>query len=264
MDCLTYRDLTSFKILKWTVAVPKAKSEVGTTDRLSAINVTTVVQRSVVQFQRHVRAVLLDRRELRKLEFEEWHKTPQLKQKRVVLTVLASLVLAVIAGFTLFVCVLIAAAFTEDEVGFWLVDVIRTFTVQVFVTGPVVGLLVIGLKVLAAFVLLRAAGKRYHQRLWKMPTRLTNRRAVAPNPIDRADPSSRRHSDKRNKRHKKHRHNRHKRKDKKKRVIIEDDPIAEEHRQKTSDGADHIRTFEASYADHSTKHGTLPVRTHST
>ena len=81
------------------------------------------------------------------------------------MSILASMVLIVIASFTLFVLVLVAASFTLEEAGLWAEDVVRTFGVQLFITGPVVGLFVIAAKLAVVHVLLRAAGKRTQQKL---------------------------------------------------------------------------------------------------
>jgi hypothetical protein len=98
------------------------------------------------------------RLDARQLEFERWYT--DCRRDRYVLTALASVVLAVIAVFTLQICLMAAAAFTLEQSVEWVVDVAQSIAVQVLVAGPAVDLLLFLLKLLLSWLLLRVGRRR--------------------------------------------------------------------------------------------------------
>jgi membrane protein implicated in regulation of membrane protease activity len=69
-------------------------------------------------------------------------------------------VLAVIAAFTLQVCLMAAAAFTLEQSVEWVVEVAQSVAMQLLVTGPAVDLVLFLLKLFISLLLLRVGRRR--------------------------------------------------------------------------------------------------------
>ena len=114
--------------------------------------------RNLVQFQSRLRTVQAWRLDTRQLEFERWYH--DCRRDRYVLTALSSAVLAVIAVFTLEICLMAAAAFTLAQSVEWVVQVAQSIALQLLVAGPAVDLLLFLLKLLISWLLLHVGRRR--------------------------------------------------------------------------------------------------------
>ena len=119
---------------------------------------SAIMVRTIARFQQRVRASLLVRNATRIVEFDSWYG--QLKMHRRILAGLSSGVLVTLALFTVLICLLLSGAFTEEETSLWAADVGQSLLMQLFVTTPVVGLLVVVVKLLISWLLLRTGRQR--------------------------------------------------------------------------------------------------------
>ena len=117
----------------------------------------------IVRLQRMLRLRLRTRRETRRVEFTAWYE--DLRCQRTTLAVLSTLVLVVLAAFTLSVCLLLSGTFNDDESLMWAVDVGQSLVIQIFVTDPTITLLLIFAKLGVSTVLLRAGKRRVRRQL---------------------------------------------------------------------------------------------------
>ncbi len=115
--------------------------------------------RNLVKFQTRVRAVRAWRLGTRQLEFDRWYH--DCRRNRYVLTVLSASALGVLSVFSFQICLMAAAAFTLDQSVLWAVKVMQSVAMQLFITSPVMGLLMFLLKLIISWVLLRVGRHRH-------------------------------------------------------------------------------------------------------
>lgn len=109
--------------------------------------------KAIAQFQGLVRHRQHVRRSLREMEFESWYH--HMKQRRNVLATINYLFVTLLSGFTLGICLLLSAAFTEQECIDWVVNVIQSLVVSALLTDPAIALSMLLLKLFGAWILLR-------------------------------------------------------------------------------------------------------------
>jgi len=109
----------------------------------------------ISKFQRKVREAQLTRRRIRLLEFETWYK--DCNKERAVLTAINSIFLLTLATFTMMICILLSAAFNDAQCVEWVKAVGQSILMQIVVTAPLIGSVVLGVKMLASVFLLRCS-----------------------------------------------------------------------------------------------------------
>ena len=72
------------------------------------------------------------------------------------LSVINAVFLIVLASFTMMICLLLSAAFDDTQCIIWVEKALQSIAMQVLVTGPLIGLLVLCVKVFVSWLLLRA------------------------------------------------------------------------------------------------------------
>ena len=117
----------------------------------------------VVRLQRVFRRHSGLKRDARNVEFEAWYRGQ--KRQRHFLATLSAAVLLVLATFALVVCLLLSATFNDDESVMWATDVSQSLVVQIFLTDPIVTVLVICFKLFVSWLLLRMGKKRMQKKL---------------------------------------------------------------------------------------------------
>jgi len=120
----------------------------------SSVAANSDTMRIVRRFQMHVIDQHLRRRRIRLIEFEAWLR--DCKHYRWILTAINAAFLGVLASFTMVICVLLSAAFTDDLCMAWGKAVGQSILMQTLVTGPLLGSTVLGFKLLASWILLRS------------------------------------------------------------------------------------------------------------
>lgn len=127
-------------------------------DSLDRQSTAETVQRNAAaanviwRFQRKIREAQLLRRRVRLKEFSAWHK--DCEPPRRILSLISTLFLGVLAGFTMMICVLLSAAFSDEQCIRWVAAVAQSILMQIVVTAPLLGLLVFGVKMLISYILL--------------------------------------------------------------------------------------------------------------
>lgn len=72
------------------------------------------------------------------------------------LTVINASFLVILAAFTMMICLLLSAAFDDDQCVLWVQKVMQSIAMQVLVTGPLIGLVVLCVKIFVSWLLLRS------------------------------------------------------------------------------------------------------------
>ncbi len=86
-------------------------------------------------------------------EFNAW--LLDLRRKRTLLSFVNYVFVTVLAGFTLTICLLLSAAFTEEECVDWMANVATSVFVGAFLTDPAVGSAMLFVKLGGCWLLLR-------------------------------------------------------------------------------------------------------------
>lgn len=107
----------------------------------------------IVKFQTRIRARQKARRRLREVEFSAW--LHDCKGWRNQLSAINGVFLASLASFTLVVLLLLSASFTPTESLLWLQAVGQSLVMQLFVTDPLLSSVVLAVRLLFSFCLLR-------------------------------------------------------------------------------------------------------------
>ena len=132
-------------------------AEDGDDDGLKATSVPglsrTGLLQLVTRFQARVRAHQRRRRLLRAIEFTAWLK--DCRDWRFQLAIINGVFAGAVALCALTVCVMLSAAFTAEECVQWVVEVVKSLLVQLFVLDPLLGVLVLGSQLLVGWLLLR-------------------------------------------------------------------------------------------------------------
>ena len=80
------------------------------------------------------------------------------------LTVINAAFLVVLAAFTMMICLLLSAAFDDDQCLLWVQKVMQSIAMQVLVTGPLIGLVVLCVKIFVSWLLLRCNARARNAR----------------------------------------------------------------------------------------------------
>ena len=154
---------TKLRFGQCTVELPattvsgQCQYEVGETQQ------ARVAKDGIVTFQRVWRSNTKLKRAVRDLEFDAWYDGQS--RERHLLAMLSSAVLAVVATFTLTICLYLSCAFNDEASLMWVGDVAQSLVVQVFVTEPTITVVVICAKLFISWVLLRVGKKRLKAQL---------------------------------------------------------------------------------------------------
>ena len=103
--------------------------------------------------QRRIRAEQRVRQESRSIEFDAWYA--DCGPRRHALTAINYTFLAVLGAFTFVVCLLVSAAFTDEECALWVLSVVENIVVQIFVTDFLIGGGLLVLRLAGSSILLR-------------------------------------------------------------------------------------------------------------
>eukprot|EP00750_Incisomonas_marina_P010845 INCI16312.10.p1 GENE.INCI16312.10~~INCI16312.10.p1 ORF type:complete len:863 (+),score=133.62 INCI16312.10:242-2590(+) len=122
-------------------------------ESLKGVVLNESAARGIAKCQLRVKEKQGRRRMLRLLEFDHW--LSDCKHERNVLTAINGTFVAVLAVFTLVVCLLLSAAFTEKQCFLWAVAVGKSVLMQLLVTHPLIGFIVNLLRLAFSMVLLR-------------------------------------------------------------------------------------------------------------
>ena len=112
---------------------------------------TKVIER----FQRQIRHDALRRRRIRLIEFDAWNR--DCKRERALLTLINSVFLGLLGVFTMMVCVLLSAAFNDEQCLQWVAAVGQSILMQIVVTAPLLGVVVLSIKIVGSLVLIKAS-----------------------------------------------------------------------------------------------------------
>ena len=105
------------------------------------------------KFQRKIRTAQLLRRRVRNIEFNAWYR--DCKKERFRLTLINTSFLATLGGFTMMICILLSAAFNDEQCVNWVYAVLQSILAQIIFTGPMLGLVVLACKLFFAYLLIR-------------------------------------------------------------------------------------------------------------
>lgn len=125
-------------------------------------------------FQARIKTGYQRRAELRLVEFSAWLLEGNPRQgpgRQRILSAITFAFVAVLSAFTLGICLLLSLAFTTQECLLWVVGVGKSLLMQLFVTEPLVGLVVLSLKFTASWGLVtanRVHRRKLQQRDWMM------------------------------------------------------------------------------------------------
>ena len=144
----TNRMFRNHQHLSSHVSTIKMNNDSGNFSRLS----TTRTAELVRKFQARVRAHQATRRALRRIEFTAWLN--DCRTWRTQLSLITAVFALIVAACVLIVCILLSAAFTLDECIVWATAVCRSLLMQILVTDPIFGMLMLCLKLLEGWVLL--------------------------------------------------------------------------------------------------------------
>jgi len=112
----------------------------------------------VRRFQRRVRMKQHRRRLLRTIEFDAW--LTDCRKWRIQLSVINYVFLTTCAVCTLLVCLVLSASFTMDECITWVKVVAQSLLMQLFVTDPIFGSVVLIVKLVGSWLLLKSNASR--------------------------------------------------------------------------------------------------------
>ena len=156
---------TDLKLFKCSLNIASAAYVLTAAQKgeLSRNNLSPAVQDALRAFQRCVKQYLHERSAARDVEFEAWYY--RFRPERRALGWLSAGVLIVCSVFTLVVCLLLSGAFSETETLSWAEDVGKSIALQVFVTDPALGLLLVIFKLLINWRILHSARRRKRQQL---------------------------------------------------------------------------------------------------
>eukprot|EP00750_Incisomonas_marina_P010853 INCI16312.9.p1 GENE.INCI16312.9~~INCI16312.9.p1 ORF type:complete len:1916 (+),score=402.72 INCI16312.9:439-6186(+) len=126
----------------------------------------------IARCQLRVRDKQQRRRALRLLEFDHWLQ--DCKQDRGVLAIINAAFVTILSVFTMVVCLLLSAAFTEQQCFAWAAAVGQSVLMQVLVTHPLLGFIVQSFRLISSAVLLRVkTRKQAHQKKLELEQRAT-------------------------------------------------------------------------------------------
>ena len=111
------------------------------------------VARGAMAIQRIFFARQRRRHLIRQAEFDAWYN--DCRRERVILRSIVSVFISVLAGFALIVCLLVSAAFTDEQCIKWVVAVAQSIAMQIVVTAPLVGVAVFLVKLLITHLLIK-------------------------------------------------------------------------------------------------------------
>ena len=177
------RIVKMLRFMVWKVPLPSRAQIRGQAAEEAKVNASEVeaaakavlanaaATRMISRFQKTVRQSQIARRRVRMIEFESWLR--HCKAERRMLTFINSVFLGVLGLFTMMVCVLLSAAFNDEQCLRWVAAVGQSILMQVAVTAPLLGVVVLGVKLLFSMVLLRAnASARAAARATELQQRL--------------------------------------------------------------------------------------------
>ena len=161
-------------LFKWRIKLPdisgKKKSEMQLSAeqvrRMKLDRVDGEVVGQVGRRQKGVREWLRERKLIRQEEFTAWYGG--MKRARHVLAGLAAFQLLYILAVGLAVCLAFSYAFTEEECWAWLAAVGKSVLMQLFVTDPVLGMVMLVSKLLMGWLLLRCEIRAQRKRRLSM------------------------------------------------------------------------------------------------
>ena len=133
--------------------------ESGYKPALNHTDVSAAVISVVTRFQRQVRLRQRQRRHLRSIEFNAW--LHECKHWRRHLSIINAVFLVTLATFTLAICLLLSTAFTFAECVLWVEAVGKSLLMQLFVTDPMIGGLVLAFRLLATWILLKTDRRKH-------------------------------------------------------------------------------------------------------
>ena len=125
-------------------------NDVATT--LAEVAVNHTASEGIRRCQVQVRKKQRRRRLLRLLEFDHW--LANCKRERGILTAINAAFVGILVLFTLMVCLLLSAAFTEQQCYDWAIAVAKSVLMQTVVTQPIIGFLVLFTRLAFSAILL--------------------------------------------------------------------------------------------------------------
>ena len=152
---------------------PKAQEESISAARSAVENMGDDDVQMLRLFQARIKAGYQRRAELRQAEFSAWLLEGNPRQgpgRQHVLSAITFAFVAILSAFTLGICLLLSLAFTSEECLLWVVGVGKSLLMQLLVTEPLVGLVVLSLKFAGSWGLVsanRAHRRELQQRDWK-------------------------------------------------------------------------------------------------
>ena len=126
--------------------------------RFAGIKMTPSTLKALITLQWSVKRYLEQRNASRIVEFETWYL--KFQRERRTLAWLSAGVVVICGAFTLVVCLLMSGAFSEAETLLWTEDVAKSIALQVFITDPALGLLIVTGKLVINAAILSAARRR--------------------------------------------------------------------------------------------------------
>lgn len=85
----------------------------------------------LINFQNKIRAELKQRQSVRLIEYDSW--LHNCKKERFILSVITSSFVGILGGFTMIICVLLSATFSDTQCILWVGAVAQSIAMQVFV-----------------------------------------------------------------------------------------------------------------------------------
>ena len=135
----------------------------------------------VTNIQRKFRERFYERRAIRYTEFEVWRT--ELQEHRSCLAAITYAFLATLGMFTMMICLLMSAAFNAQECVRWVGSVGESLIVSTFIVDPGVTLVILFLRMLGSWVLLRL-DKRHKQTVADVTKTVRDATAAAKNTGD--------------------------------------------------------------------------------
>eukprot|EP00750_Incisomonas_marina_P005736 INCI14106.1.p1 GENE.INCI14106.1~~INCI14106.1.p1 ORF type:complete len:1091 (-),score=238.03 INCI14106.1:1586-4858(-) len=120
----------------------------------NAMQANSTATKVMERFQCGIRQQQLRRRRIRLIEFDSWER--DCRRERTILLVINTTFLGILSLFTMMICILLSAAFNPEQCLQWVAAVAQSIAMQIVVTAPLVGVVVLTFKMVGAWVLVRA------------------------------------------------------------------------------------------------------------
>ena len=133
----------------------------------NAMQANSTATKVMERFQCGIRQQQLRRRRIRLIEFDSWER--DCRRERTILLVINTTFLGILSLFTMMICILLSAAFNPEQCLQWVAAVAQSIAMQIVVTAPLVGVVVLTFKMVGAWVLVRAnrAAKVSPRTIWR-------------------------------------------------------------------------------------------------